>query len=167
MLIALQVVSALLVAIAMGLSLAHALELPGKLRLEKADYLVVQRIYYPGFTIGGIAEILGIAIIGVLLFLTPSTAAFAWTLASLLALFAMHLAYWVLTHPVNKFWMKDQDLKTLGAGFFGIGGASTAGEDSDDESLWIRYRNRWEMSHVLRAGLAGLSLALLVIGIAI
>jgi hypothetical protein len=46
----LQVVTVFLVAVAMSLALAHALELPGKMRLEKATYIAVQIIYYPGFT---------------------------------------------------------------------------------------------------------------------
>jgi hypothetical protein len=29
-------------------SVAHALELPGKIRLNEAEYRIVQRIYYPG-----------------------------------------------------------------------------------------------------------------------
>ncbi|MGH6841047.1 MAG: DUF1772 domain-containing protein, partial [Methylocella sp.] len=53
---ALHVLTVMLVAIAMALALAHALELPGKLRLSKEQYLAIQRIYYPGFTIGGAAE---------------------------------------------------------------------------------------------------------------
>jgi hypothetical protein len=55
-----QVVCLLLVAVAMALSLAHALEHPGKMRLGKDDYLRVQEIYYPGFTIGGVAEPAGV-----------------------------------------------------------------------------------------------------------
>lgn len=43
----LQIATILLVAIAMALSLAHALEFPGKLRLSKENYLAVQPIYYP------------------------------------------------------------------------------------------------------------------------
>ena len=46
----LQVATVLLVTLALVPSLAHALELPGKLRLDKAAYLAVQPIYYPGFT---------------------------------------------------------------------------------------------------------------------
>ena len=46
--------SLLLVAVTMGLSLAHALEFPGKLRLDEPTYRAVQAIYYPGFTIGGL-----------------------------------------------------------------------------------------------------------------
>jgi hypothetical protein len=60
----------------MALSLAHALELPGKMRLGKDAYLSVQTIYYPGFTIGGIAEPLGIlALIALLVFVPLGAAA--------------------------------------------------------------------------------------------
>jgi hypothetical protein len=53
----LQVVSLLLVAVAMALALAHVLELPGKLRLDQKTYYAVQSIYCPGFTVGrGIGE---------------------------------------------------------------------------------------------------------------
>jgi hypothetical protein len=45
-----------LASIIMSLSLAHALELPGKMRLCKESYVKTQTIYYPGFTIGGLAE---------------------------------------------------------------------------------------------------------------
>jgi hypothetical protein len=50
----LQVVTVLLVAVAMSLTLAHALELPGKMRLDEQTYRAVQTIYYPGFTFGGL-----------------------------------------------------------------------------------------------------------------
>jgi len=53
---ALQVVSLILVVLAMVPAFAHALELPGKLQLTKDAYLTVQPIYYPGFTIAGISE---------------------------------------------------------------------------------------------------------------
>jgi hypothetical protein len=52
----LKIVTVLLVAVAMDMVLAHALELPGKLRLPKDQYLAVQAIYYPGFRFGGVAE---------------------------------------------------------------------------------------------------------------
>src|SRR5262245_43244062 len=57
----LQLVSIVLVAGAMTPALAHALEYPGKLRLQKDAYAATQQIYYPGFTYGGgAAEILAI-----------------------------------------------------------------------------------------------------------
>src|SRR5258707_14819483 len=44
-----EIVSILLVALAMAPALAHLLEFPGKSRLTKDAYLTVQPIYYPGF----------------------------------------------------------------------------------------------------------------------
>ena len=48
MLQAFHILTVLMVAIGMGLSLAHALEFPGKRRLGEGAYREVQRIYYPG-----------------------------------------------------------------------------------------------------------------------
>jgi hypothetical protein len=60
MLPALQVVTTVIVALAMVPAVAHALELPGKKRLSRDAYLTAQPIYYPGFTfVGGSAELLG------------------------------------------------------------------------------------------------------------
>ena len=77
----LQVLALVLVAVAMALALAHALELPGKLRVSKDTYLAIQPIYYPGFTIGGISEPLGLILLLILMIKTPiATAAFWLTL---------------------------------------------------------------------------------------
>ena len=95
-----QVVAVFLASIAMSLALAHALELPGKLRLSKENYIATQTIYYPGFTIGGIAEGLSMVAALILIVFTPThTQAFWWTLAGLIGLVAMHVVYWTLTHP--------------------------------------------------------------------
>jgi hypothetical protein len=77
-----QVVAVFLASIAMSLAMAHALELPGKLRLSRENYIATQTIYYPGFTIGGIGEGLSMVAALALLLLTPtSNPAFWWTLA--------------------------------------------------------------------------------------
>src|SRR5437763_16927673 len=61
MLQTIEIVSILLVALAMAPALAHFLEFPGKSRLTKDAYLAVQPIYYPGFTIAGsIGEVGGL-----------------------------------------------------------------------------------------------------------
>ena len=70
----LQVVTVLLVTLALVPSLAHALELPGKLRLDKAAYLTVQPIYYPGFTFAGVGEPGGIIATVVSLMANPAGA---------------------------------------------------------------------------------------------
>jgi hypothetical protein len=66
----LEIVAILLTAVVMSLSLAHALELPGKMRLNREAYLTTQTIYYPGFTIGGIAEPLAVIVVFALLLST-------------------------------------------------------------------------------------------------
>jgi hypothetical protein len=94
----LQVVTLMLVAVTMALVVAHALEYPGKMRLSKQEYLAVQAIYYPGFTLGGIAEGVSVIALGALAFLTRGSGASFWlTLAAFLAVAALHLVYWMLT----------------------------------------------------------------------
>jgi hypothetical protein len=149
----------------MALSLAHALELPGKLRLPKEQYLVTQPIYYPGFTIGGAAEPIGLVLALVLLIVTPFGSAPFWlTAAAVAALAAMHVIYWVMTHPVNNFWLREAKLEGVGAGFFRFD--PLARHSSDGTPDWIRLRNRWEFSHVIRACLGLASLVLLVTAVA-
>ncbi len=162
----LQVVAVMLTAVAMCTALAHALEMPGKLRLGKEAYLTVQPIYYPGFTIAGVAEGLAIVAAFVLLLLLPAgSTPFRWTLAGFVALLAMHGTYWLVTHPVNRFWLTDQSLGGAGSAFFVVGRQEHHGEEQNDEKRWIRYRNRWERSHVIRAVFAVVALVALTVAV--
>jgi hypothetical protein len=138
MTVTLQIATVLIVAIAMATMLAHALELPGKLRLSKDEYLAVQKIYYPGFTVGGAAE-------------------------PFVALAAAHATYWVVTHPVNNFWLKDVELKSLGGSFFAFDPLSRSGTTDD----WTTLRDRWEFSHAWRAAFGVASLTLLAAAVAV
>jgi hypothetical protein len=91
MLLTLQVLTILAVSIAMALSLAHALEFPGKLRLSRETYLNMQMIYYPGFTIGGMeGEGGGLLATLALLWSTENAVAWRLILAALLCLLVMH-----------------------------------------------------------------------------
>jgi hypothetical protein len=91
----LQVITLILVAVGVSLTLAHALELPGKMRLGKEDYVAVQSIYYPGFTIGAFFGEFGAIIAAlVLLIATPSdTPGRLLTFVALIALLFMHALY--------------------------------------------------------------------------
>ena len=161
MLQVLQILTVSLVAVAMALALAHALELPGKLRLAKEQYLAVQPIYYPGFTVGGAAEPLGLLMTLVLLFWMPRGGVAFWlTVGAVVSLVAMHATYWLLTHPVNNFWLKDVDLKGAGAGFFSFDPFKRTSDPARAD--WTLYRDRWEYSHVVRAVFGLVSLILLV-----
>jgi Anthrone oxygenase len=164
MLSLLQILTVVVVAVEMALALAHALEMPGKMRLTKDMYFVVQRIYYPGFTIGGISEPVGFILTLVLLFFTPRpTAAFWLTLVALTGLVSMQIVYWVFIHPVNKVWMHGESLGSAGSGFFGFGRSRI--QSGDRAPDWTDLRNRWEYGHVARAALAAVSFIALVIAI--
>ena len=169
MFLIIQVAGVCLVAVALSLSLAHALELPGKMRLNREAYIATQPIYYPGFMIGaGLGEAGGLTMTLILLLLTPrESGEFAWTLAAFISLVAMHVAYWVFTHPVNKFWLKDLQLQGFGRGFFKFDPVSRSAPVAPSREDWSHLRNRWEYSHVLRAVLAGVSFVCLVIAVAI
>ncbi len=158
----LQVLSLILVVLAMVPALAHALELPGKLRLTKDTYFAVQPIYYPGFTIAGISEPVAIISTIILLLMPPRGRADFWlTLVALLGLIGMHAVYWLVTHPVNKFRLQDEKLSVVGSGFFSF----TSRRGKAGQVGWRELRNCWEYSHVARAGFAIVSLMALVIAI--
>ena len=165
MTIAFEVATVLIVAVAMAQSLAHVLEYPGKMRLSKEEYLAVQPIYYPGFTIGGAAEPLGILALGALLFLDTGVSQLWLTLGALATLAASHVTYWLLTHPVNNFWLRDTRLKGAGKSFFGSDPLERG--RAQDDAVWTELRDRWERSHVLRAMLSFASLAMLAAAVAL
>jgi hypothetical protein len=143
------------------LSLAHALELPGKLRLSKDDYLAVQPIYYPGFTFAGVAEPLSVIGLIALSFFVPTYGAFWLAFAALIALAGVNAIYWVVVHPVNNFWLRDFELRGASGAFFKRG----ASQSDEGEMDWIAYRNRWEGGHVARAVLSMIALVLLATAI--
>ena len=158
---AFQIFTVMMVALSAALSLAHALELPGKMRLDEPTYRAVQRIYYPGFTIGGFGDVLGLVTTAVLVLLTPmGSAAFWLTVAACLGMLATNFVYWVAVHPVNKHWMKGQPVSASAATFFfGAGRAQASAAD------WTVLRDRWEYAHVARSVLASISLLALVISL--
>ena len=164
MLNVLQILTVIFVAVAFALSLAHALELPGKMRLDQKTYYAVQPIYYPGFTIGGVSEPVGIILTIILLFFTPFGGTGFWlTLAALLGLLAQQAVYWFVTHPVNQFWVESQNLNRLGARFFSFSTKASRATDNAPRPDWKQLRDRWEYSHVARAVLSfGSIIALLI-----
>ena len=164
---ALEVVTVLLVAVTMSLALAHALEFPGKLRLNQQTYLAVQTIYYPGFTIGGISEPLAIVATTILLIATPrGQAEFSWVLVALFAVIAMQVVFWLVTQPTNRFWLKNEQLSAAGSKFFSIDRTKQSPERESANPDWTQLRNWWEYSHIARAALSGIALVALVTAIA-
>lgn len=147
MIAVLQALAILLVAVLLATTLGHALEMPGKMRLDREAYFKTQTIYWPGFTvIGGGAEILSMVVTFVLALLLPTDGRPFWlTLGALALLAALHAIYWFVTHPINKLWVKDLDLKGGGKAFFDTGSGPGA------RIGWEEARDRWEYSHTTRA----------------
>jgi hypothetical protein len=156
---AIQIAAIVLTALAMAPALAHAFEFPGKKRLDKNSYVAVQAIYYPGFTLLGIAEPAALIATVVLLFLTPGhSSAFLLTALALTCVLGMQSVYWIFTHRTNRYWLESADatLGKMGARFFGTGSAAPATD-------WTKLRDRWEYSHIARAGLSFLAFLLITL----
>jgi hypothetical protein len=168
MLLVLQIATTFLASVAFGLALAHALEKPGKMRLDEETYLAAQTIYYPGFTIGGASEPLAIVgSIALLLLTRPGTPAFWLTLTGMVSVLAMQLVFWVMTQPVNRYWLRTQQLKGIAAKFFSADMKLRPTDDAEEPRDWKVMRDRWEFSHFLRTILSGIALVSLLVAIAI
>ena len=163
----LKIAALILTALCMGLTLAHALEYPGKMRLTRQSYLTVQTIYYPGFTYAGAAEPAAILVLAILALLTPARTQSFWLIViSCVAAALTHFLYWFLTAPVNKLWMKDEKLAGSEKAFFGTD-SQTADISGGWPSGWIDARTRWEHSHMLRAATATIAFVILVLAVVI
>jgi hypothetical protein len=161
MLHAAQIAAIVLTALAMAPALAHAFEFPGKKRLDRDAYVVVQGIFYPGFTLLGLSEPAAMIATLVLLIVTPKhTLPFLLTALALVCLLGMHAVYWAFTHATNRYWLATAEatLSTAGSKFFAAG-ASTRAAD------WTKLRDRWEYSHIARAVLAFLSFVLITLAV--
>lgn len=159
----LQAITVISVSMAIALPLAHALEWPGKMRLLREQYIAVQSIYYPGFTYAAFSEPVSLLLLLILLIWWPTGTAEFWLIAAaFFALLVMHGTYWILTHPINKFWLEDFKLTGFGRRFFAFGIPKQTNAAKPD---WIYLRDRWEFSHVIRAALGMTSFVLLVIAV--
>jgi hypothetical protein len=126
----LWVVTVIIVMVATVPAVAHALEFPGKMRLSKDEYVVMQHVYYPGFTFAGLAEPAGILMTLILLIRAPDHP--VSLVLALAGLAGMQLIYWFVTHPVNKVWIKGQRLGAVSGRFL------SAGSDPSENREWSR-----------------------------
>jgi anthrone oxygenase-like protein len=166
-LLAFEVFTVFLTAVTTSLALAHALEYPGKLRLDEQTYTAVQAIYYPGFTIGGIAEpVAALAVLVLLVIMRDRNAQLPWLLSAFIALLAMHVVFWSVTQPVNRYWLKDQKLSEAGAKFFDTEHTNAPDRSGTGITDWRSFRNRWEYSHMVRAFLSAIAFIAITVVIA-
>lgn len=133
----------MLTAFVLGPTLAHLLELPAKIRLDRADYLVAQQLYR-GWAFIGVPLYLAIILIAVLAVrLWRAGRNWGWALAALSFFIAAQVVFWVWTYPVN---LATSQWTVL----------------PDD---WEALRRQWEFSHATGACCTFLALACLVISV--
>src|SRR2546421_350231 len=69
-----------------------------------------------------VGEAGGILATFLFLFFMPYGSAQFWlTLAALAGLLAMQAVFWLITQPVNRFWLQGQKLGRMGSEFFSVG----------------------------------------------
>lgn len=150
-----------LAALVFAQAFAHALEMPGKLRLGRQQYFTVQTIYYPGFTIGGAAEPLAIVAGAAALMQSPAhEASFSLIAGALAALVVTHILFWVVVQPVNRQWLGAVELSMAADHFFRTGRTGAAAND------WTKLRDRWERGHLARTATATIAFVLLLLATA-
>jgi Anthrone oxygenase len=102
----------------------------------------------------------------ILLVLTPrNNPAFWWTVVAFIAVTATHVVFWVITQPVNRYWVSQLKLPNAAQHFFYVDERDQQAKHLQE--LWKALRNRWEYSHIIRAILAGIGLIALTVAVAI
>lgn len=141
----LRFVSLLCAALALGLTLAHDLEIPGKQMLSGAEWLTVQNTFYGGYAVvGGIAEVLGLVSTAFLLFwLRQRQGAFILTLIAALCFAGVLAVFAFGNNPIN------QQVMTW----------TPATVPAD----WQQMRDAWDRFHAISSVLAALALIALLI----
>lgn len=131
MLNTIRFISLLFTALALGIALAHALELPNKINLSREDYLTVQQIYR-GWALLGIIEVTALLSTLVLTIkVRHDPEAFRPTLAALLCISVALAVFFIFTYPANQ--QTDNWIQL--------------------PANWLELRRQWEYSHATRAGL--------------
>ncbi|HZW08484.1 MAG TPA: hypothetical protein VFF69_01145 [Phycisphaerales bacterium] len=132
-----------LVALTLGPSLAHLLELPNKIGLDRAAYFTVQQVYR-GWALLGILIFLALAsTLTLTIMLRRERRPMLLSAVSFIALAAGQAVFWAFTFPANQ----------------ATSNWTVAPPD------WEQLRSRWEYSHAAGALLNTLALAAIVLSV--
>ena len=128
---AMHVATVFLVALVMGTTLAHALEMPTKMRVSGSFWVECQHTLYRFFRyIAGPIEVAAVLISAVLVYFTFGQATFGASLVTSILLIAAFIVWAVVTERVNR-----QVAKWTA---------------TDIPRDWERWRTQWEYSHLVR-----------------
>jgi len=130
-------ITLVLSALAIGAPFAHALEMPARRAYDPALYVTVTHTLYRYFGIvGGMIEVGAVAaavIWAVGRWRTSPASARGWAATGAACLVLAHVLFWLLIAPVNE--------------------AFAAWTPTAVPPDWTRFRDQWEFTHAVRAGL--------------
>jgi hypothetical protein len=138
-------VSLVCATLALGLTVAHDLEIPGKQQLSGADWLTVQHTFYGGFAIvGGVAEVLGLLSTAMLAYLLRKQASpFILTLVAAISFAGMLALFAFGNNPLNQ--------------------QIASWQSSPLPANWREIRDAWDRFHAASSVLAALALTVLLL----
>ena len=140
--------SLFLVALVLGLTFCHVMEIPGKLRLSGPEWLTVQHNLYVAFgpALGAWIEVVSILLTWAAAVLVRGRKpAFGWTLTGALCVSAGLAVWFLLVAPMNAV-LNAWTPETLPVN-------------------WTKVRNRWEIGHAVHCGLFALGFGALLVGV--
>jgi hypothetical protein len=130
-------------ALAMGGALAHALELPNKIGMTRADYFVAQRLYAGWNRLAYLLLVQLAGIIAVIVFCHRGSRVRTPAVVALAALIAAQAVFWIWTFPAN---------------------VATQQWTAQPEN-WEALRRQWEYSHLAGAAFQVTAMAALVVAV--
>ena len=108
---------------------AHVMELPNKINLPKAEYLIAQQLYRGWQFVGLVVVAALLSTLALTISLSDQPKPFVAALVACLCIAGTQAVFWIFTFPVNRVTANWSTLPTN----------------------WIQLRKRWEYSHVVSA----------------
>jgi hypothetical protein len=139
----LYLVALMLTGIAKSLPLAHLFELPNKIDISAAHYLIVQRNYDNWSVIGLVVPLAFLSVFALTVALRGTGAPFMLALIALMLLLGELFVFWGFVAPVNQ---ASENWTKLPAN-------------------WEQLRAQWEYAHAMRAIVYLLALGILLMSL--
>lgn len=130
-------------AVLLGPALAHAFELPNKIRLPREEYFIVQQIYRGWDKFALVLAVQFISLLTAAYFARRQPRVLIPTLLAILFALGAQALFWAYTYPAN---------------------VATANWTVQTDN-WAKLRQLWEYSHAAGAGLQLLAMTCLIIAV--
>src|SRR5262245_43298240 len=133
--------SLLFAALALAPALAHLLELPNKIGLDRDAYLTVQQLYRGWALLGIVVALALLSTLALVILVRGRPAEFVPALIALACIIGTQVVFWIFTFPVNQLTSNWTVLP----------------------EHWAALRSQWEYSHAASAVLNLIALVALIV----